>query len=51
MDTQNRIHMAHRIAEFFATMPDRAEAVAGLATCLHPLVCGAAQRLPGPAER
>ena len=32
MDVDNLIHMANRIGEFFQAMPDRAEAVDGVAT-------------------
>jgi formate dehydrogenase subunit delta len=32
MDADNLIHMANRIGEFFQAMPDRAEAVDGVAT-------------------
>lgn len=32
MDAENLIHMANRIGEFFQAMPDRAEAVDGVAT-------------------
>lgn len=35
MDTDNLIHMANRIGEFFQAMPDRAEATAGVATHLR----------------
>ena len=31
MDTDNLVHMANRIGQFFQSMPDRAEAVAGVA--------------------
>jgi len=31
MDTDNLIHMANRIGDFFQAMPDRAEALAGIA--------------------
>ncbi|RQS69831.1 formate dehydrogenase [Burkholderia sp. Bp8963] len=31
MDTGHLIHMANRIGEFFASMPDRDEALAGIA--------------------
>lgn len=31
MDTDNLVHMANRIGQFFQAMPDRAEAVAGIA--------------------
>jgi formate dehydrogenase subunit delta len=32
MDTENLIRMANRIAEFFEAMPDRGEALEGVAT-------------------
>jgi formate dehydrogenase subunit delta len=32
MDIDNLVHMANRIGEFFAAMPDRAEALDGVAT-------------------
>ena len=32
MDIHNLIHMANRIGEFFQAMPDRAEALDGIAT-------------------
>ena len=32
MDIHNLIHMANRIGEFFQAMPDRAEALEGIAT-------------------
>lgn len=35
MNLQNLIHMANRIGEFFDAMPDRAEAVEGVATHIH----------------
>ena len=35
MDAQRLVAMANRIAEFFAGMPDRAEAVAGVAAHLR----------------
>ena len=35
MDVDNLIHMANRIGEFFQAMPDRAEAVEGVATHIH----------------
>lgn len=35
MDLQNLIHMANRIGEFFDAMPDRAEALDGVATHIH----------------
>lgn len=35
MDTDHLIHMANRIAEFFDAMPDRREAVAGIAQHLR----------------
>ena len=35
MDAQNLIHMANRIAEFFAAGPDPAEAVDAVATHLR----------------
>lgn len=35
MDAQRLVAMANRIAEFFAGMPDRTEAVAGVATHLR----------------
>lgn len=31
MDTNNLVHMANRIADFFDAMPDRAEALDGVA--------------------
>lgn len=34
MDIDNLVRMANRIGEFFAPMPDRAEALAGIATHL-----------------
>ncbi len=34
MDTANLIHMANRIGEFFASLPDRNEAREGVATHL-----------------
>jgi len=35
MDAANLIHMANRIGEFFAALPDRAEAREGVATHLR----------------
>lgn len=35
MDVYNLIHMANRIGEFFDAMPDRAEALDGVATHLR----------------
>jgi len=35
MDTDNLIHMANRIGEFFDAMPDRHEAVEGIAQHLR----------------
>ncbi|WP_374662967.1 formate dehydrogenase subunit delta [Inhella sp.] len=35
MDTQNLIHMANRIADFFAAMPAHEDAVDGVATHLR----------------
>ena len=35
MNLQNLIHMANRIGEFFDAMPDRDEAVEGVATHIH----------------
>ena len=35
MDVDNLIRMANRIGEFFQAMPDRAEAVDGVATHIH----------------
>ena len=35
MDVHNLIHMANRIGEFFQAMPDRQEAVDGVATHLR----------------
>ena len=35
MDVHNLIHMANRIGEFFDAMPDRAEALDGVATHLR----------------
>lgn len=35
MDTDNLVHMANRIAEFFQAMPDRREAVDGVAQHLR----------------
>jgi formate dehydrogenase subunit delta len=35
MDVDNLIHMANRIGEFFQAMPDRTEAVEGVATHIH----------------
>jgi len=35
MDTDNLIHMANRIGEFFQAMPDRDEATTGVATHLR----------------
>jgi formate dehydrogenase subunit delta len=35
MDVDNLIHMANRIGEFFQAMPDRAEALDGVATHIH----------------
>ncbi|MEO8297946.1 MAG: formate dehydrogenase subunit delta [Burkholderiales bacterium] len=32
MDTANLVHMANRIGEFFAAMPERDEALEGIAT-------------------
>jgi formate dehydrogenase subunit delta len=32
MDIHNLVHMANRIGDFFAAMPDRAEALDGVAT-------------------
>ena len=32
MDIDNLVHMANRIGHFFAAMPDRAEALDGVAT-------------------
>jgi formate dehydrogenase subunit delta len=32
MDIDNLVHMANRIGDFFAAMPERAEAVDGVAT-------------------
>ena len=34
MEIQNLVHMANRIGEFFAAMPDRTEAIEGVATHL-----------------
>jgi len=34
MDTANLVHMANRIGEFFAALPDRSEAREGVATHL-----------------
>jgi formate dehydrogenase subunit delta len=34
MDTENLVHMANRIGEFFQAMPERAEALEGIATHL-----------------
>jgi formate dehydrogenase subunit delta len=31
MDVENLVHMANRIGEFFAAMPDRGEALEGIA--------------------
>lgn len=35
MDMQNLIHMANKIGDFFEAMPDREEALLGIATHLH----------------
>ena len=35
MDVQNLVHMANRIGDFFASMPDHAEAVEGVANHIH----------------
>ncbi|WP_341314633.1 formate dehydrogenase subunit delta [Paraburkholderia sp. IMGN_8] len=35
MDDQNLIDMANRIGEFFESMPDREEALAGIADHIH----------------
>jgi formate dehydrogenase subunit delta len=35
MDMQNLIHMANQIGGFFEAMPDRDEALSGIATHLH----------------
>lgn len=35
MDTENLIHMANRIGEFFEAMPDRHEAAEGIAQHLR----------------
>ena len=35
MDVQNLVHMANRIGDFFASMPDHTEAVEGVANHIH----------------
>lgn len=35
MDLNNLVHMANRIGEFFQAMPDRQEAMQGVATHIH----------------
>lgn len=35
MDLDNLIHMANRIGAFFAPMPDRSEALEGIANHIH----------------
>ena len=35
MDANNLIHMANRIGEFFEAMPDREEALQGIAEHIH----------------
>lgn len=35
MDTQNLVHMANQIGTFFEAMPDREEALLGIADHLH----------------
>ncbi|WP_028997624.1 formate dehydrogenase subunit delta [Azohydromonas australica] len=35
MDVHNLVHMANRIGDFFQAMPDREEAIDGIAQHLH----------------